>query len=382
MKFLDNLEKLSQMYDDMQGDDQKAASSQKKQKAKVPMAAKKPKVHDPGYQENAKTAVPADVRMFSGCKDDQTSADVHDTSSFGLPSGDTGEAGGACTNALLKSVSAPGAHKSWVDLLKSMQSVLKTKKFTQVPQLSTSRDINMQEPYDIMKAGSKRHKALLIGINYVGQQGELRGCHNDVEDMQQYIQTEGYTNTAQTMKVLMDDGQHEEPTAANIREAFEWLVGDAEAGDSLFMHYSGHGGNQKDDKGDEEDGMDETLIPVDYQQRGMITDDELFKLLIAPLPEGVEFTIVMDCCHSGSIMDLPFRFQGTGAVLEAVANGEVEPAMEANPNFNLRKVLQVGYELFQMYNTKNATPMQMGEHAMKQFGVSKESLMSKAKGLF
>ncbi len=44
------------------------------------------------------------------------------------------------------------------------------------------------------------------------------------------------------------------------------MVEGAQAGDNLFMHYSGHGGNMRDDNGDEKDGMDETLVPLDYQR--------------------------------------------------------------------------------------------------------------------
>jgi hypothetical protein len=33
----------------------------------------------------------------------------------------------------------------------------------QVPQLSTSRQIDLHEPFSIMKAGSTKHKALIIG---------------------------------------------------------------------------------------------------------------------------------------------------------------------------------------------------------------------------
>jgi metacaspase-1 len=62
---------------------------------------------------------------------------------------------------------------------------------------------------------------LRIGINYTGQQGALSGCHNDVEGMQEFIATEGYTNTAETQLVLLDDGVHQTPTAANIKAAFE-----------------------------------------------------------------------------------------------------------------------------------------------------------------
>jgi hypothetical protein len=38
-------------------------------------------------------------------------------------------------------------------------------------------------------------------------------------------------------------------------------------GDQLFFHYSGHGGTSKDRTGEEVDGMNETLIPVDAKVR-------------------------------------------------------------------------------------------------------------------
>ena len=37
--------------------------------------------------------------------------------------------------------------------------------------------------------GGGKTKSLLIGINYVGQQGQLAGCHNDVDMMKKYITT-------------------------------------------------------------------------------------------------------------------------------------------------------------------------------------------------
>lgn len=61
-----------------------------------------------------------------------------------------------------------------------------------------------------------------------------------------------------------------------------WLVHGAKAGDSLFMHYSGHGGSVKDHAGDEEDGKDETMIPVDYATKGQIKDDEILETVSAP----------------------------------------------------------------------------------------------------
>merc|ERR1712188_64209 len=47
-------------------------------------------------------------------------------------------------------------------------------------------------------------------------------------------------------------------------------------------------------------------IPCDYQSAGQITDDQLFEMLVKPLPKGVTMTVIMDCCHSGTGMDLSF----------------------------------------------------------------------------
>lgn len=48
----------------------------------------------------------------------------------------------------------------------------------------------------------------------VGTAGELRGCHNDVVTMAKYIASQGFVDGE--VKVLMDDGEHEEPTFDNI----------------------------------------------------------------------------------------------------------------------------------------------------------------------
>merc|ERR1712146_390040 len=105
-------------------------------------------------------------------------------------------------------------------------------------------------------------------------------------------------------------------TRENIIRAMHWLVEGAQEGDSLFFHYSGHGGTQKDDaqESDEADGQDETLIPVDYKTNGVIVDDEIHRILVAPLPRGVRITAITDCCHSGSIFDLPYTYTIDGSL--------------------------------------------------------------------
>merc|ERR1740117_2281092 len=54
--------------------------------------------------------------------------------------------------------------------------------------------------------------------------------------------------------------------------------------------------------------MDELLIPSDYQENGCLVDHELFDLMVVPVPSGVKMTVILDCCHSGSALDLPFTW--------------------------------------------------------------------------
>ncbi len=58
--------------------------------------------------------------------------------------------------------------------------------------------------------------------------------------------------------------------------------------------------------------MDETLCPCDYEEKGHIVDDELFELLVRPLPVGCRLTVLLDCCHSGSALDLAHIYNADG----------------------------------------------------------------------
>lgn len=85
-----------------------------------------------------------------------------------------------------------------------------------------------------------RRKALLIGINYFGQDGELAGCINDVRNVRRFL-TERYGYKREDMVILTDDQRDVmyHPTRQNIINAMQWLVNGAMPNDSLFFHYSG-----------------------------------------------------------------------------------------------------------------------------------------------
>ncbi|CRK47224.1 hypothetical protein BN1723_016731, partial [Verticillium longisporum] len=162
-----------------------------------------------------------------------------------------------------------------------------------------------------------RRKALLIGINYFGQRGQLRGCINDVKNMSAYL-VENFGYKREDMVILTDDQQNpvSQPTKQNLLRAMHWLVKDARPNDSLFFHYSGHGGQTKDLDGDEDDGYDEVVYPVDFRQVGHIVDDEMHRIMVKSLPPGVRLTAIFDSCHSGTALDLPYVYNTQGILKE------------------------------------------------------------------
>jgi len=158
-------------------------------------------------------------------------------------------------------------------------------------------------------------KALCIGINYTGQSNPLQGCVDDAKNVYKFLM-ENHSYPRSNIIVLTDDNSNprSQPTQKNIVNAMRWLVDGAHADDALFIHYSGHGGRTRDLDGDELDGWDEVIFPVDYKTSGIITDDVLHNTLVTPLPAGCRLTAVFDSCHSGSILDLNYEFHSNGRV--------------------------------------------------------------------
>ena len=77
------------------------------------------------------------------------------------------------------------------------------------------------------------------------------------------------------MVILRDDhppNPAQFPTKANILRAMHWLVADARPNDSLFFHYSGHGGQMVDFNSPQDDIYDETIYPVDFEHAGQIVN--------------------------------------------------------------------------------------------------------------
>ncbi|KZT04477.1 peptidase C14 [Laetiporus sulphureus 93-53] len=106
-------------------------------------------------------------------------------------------------------------------------------------------------------------------------------------------------------------GDERWPTRENIVRAMRDLVAGAQPGDHYVFHFSGHGGQVKNEDGTEKSGFDDVIWPVDIELRddddfeNYIKDDEIHDILVEHVPPGAHFMMVFDCCHSGTMADLP-----------------------------------------------------------------------------
>lgn len=187
-------------------------------------------------------------------------------------------------------------------------------------------------------------RALLIGINYIGSDDSLNGCINDITNIRKFLleKVDGYTNDSVT--VLTDDPKSStKPTKINMENAIKKFVSGCRAGDTLFFYYSGHGATLNDNNGDESDGKDNVLVPLDYKTAGVIRDDWLFTNMVNCLPAGVLLWAFTDCCHSGTMLDLQFNLQCN----TAYRNGQI--------NKNLKYINNDWSNQFGLSNEKNTT---------------------------
>lgn len=142
---------------------------------------------------------------------------------------------------------------------------------------------------------------LVVGINdYIGTQNDLDGAVNDARDIAGALDKAG----AKTVIALFD----KDATKANIERAWTELVGAAQAGDTIVFTYAGHGSQEPEPAGrnDEADGKNENFLLAGYRPKGegtkeRIVDDEISAWLKEADDRGIRVVFVADSCHSGTM---------------------------------------------------------------------------------
>jgi hypothetical protein len=193
------------------------------------------------YDDQVEEAIPATIYMFAAADDPPKQIDVSNIAGFQLPD-PAGRSGGACTSALLQTLWRDGdddVQYSWAETLELMQEKIDELGLEQIPQLSTSRQIDMNEEICITPPdceGVKR--AMLIGLNYTDDENALTSCHNDVRNMKKFLmEVHGFQR--ENMMILMDDGNHHEPTKQLILDGLRRLCEISQPGDCIFFQFSG-----------------------------------------------------------------------------------------------------------------------------------------------
>lgn len=144
--------------------------------------------------------------------------------------------------------------------------------------------------------------ALLVGISdytNFGDEigGDLPGAVNDARDWRDVLVGRmGFPE--ENIRMLLDG----EATRDGIREGLTgWLRSNVRAGDRVVFVFAGHGSQMWDTNGDEADGLDETICPVDVTRGSTdadISDDEI-EAWLNSIPTD-DITVIWDKCHAES----------------------------------------------------------------------------------
>jgi len=151
--------------------------------------------------------------------------------------------------------------------------------------------------------------ALLFGLNYAQcESGELRGCHNDIVNLQRYL-TSQCNYTEEEVKAFNDQDHKDQTSAEGILLTIYNLAKRTLSEDisDCFISYSGHGTQVRDQGAEEADGKDECLVPWDYGTNGIIRDDTI-KDVLCQFNPNTRVVFVCDACHSGSMIDSRYQY--------------------------------------------------------------------------
>ena len=163
--------------------------------------------------------------------------------------------------------------------------------------------------WGVQTLNAETRRALLIGISDYGNVDEdpnkwanISGA-NDITLLTPAFKAQGFSVTS-----LVDS----EATHAGITKALDKLAKESKKGDLVYIHFSMHGQPYEDLNGDEEDGWDEALIPIDaqmqylegvYEGENHLLDDELevyFNEIRHKIGKNGQLYVILDACHSGT----------------------------------------------------------------------------------
>ncbi|PBL04302.1 hypothetical protein ARMGADRAFT_979706 [Armillaria gallica] len=181
--------------------------------------------------------------------------------------------------------------------------------------LPVKLEVRPSLPGSPYRVDGSRFYAVLIGIDeYASYQ--LHGCVSDVRLMEQYL-TEDLCVPLNRIQLLLGSKEHTSPgdsmnpSRANLIGALLSIIANPEIlyGDNIVIFYSGHGSCYPfEGEGDAIEYI-EALCPIDRDtidgdgKRVPDISDREFNTILAQIAQvkGHCITVILDCCHSGSV---------------------------------------------------------------------------------
>lgn len=160
----------------------------------------------------------------------------------------------------------------------------------------------------VIPVSAQRKRAFMVGISHydtalTGYQWNNINGMEDVNLLSPILKIQGFYLTT-----LLD----EQATYDNITRQLTTFVNKTKKGDIVYLHFSSHGQPVEDINGDEEDGWDEAIVPIDayklykkgiYEGKKHLIDDQLNKY-IKKLREKIGpsgfLYVIIDACHAGT----------------------------------------------------------------------------------
>ncbi len=164
--------------------------------------------------------------------------------------------------------------------------------------------------------GKPQRHALLIGVTRypnLAERHQLNGPANDVALMRKtLVERLGVARDHITELAGWPSDAAQRPTRANIEREFARLAKTAAPGDQVMVLFAGHGSQQPDNDPpgtDEEDGLDEIILPADVggwdggtgHVLNAISDDTINVWVTAIRNQGAFIWLVFDACQSSTL---------------------------------------------------------------------------------
>jgi hypothetical protein len=147
-----------------------------------------------------------------------------------------------------------------------------------------------------------KKRALLIGINYFNMpEYRLLGCIDDICYMRNIL-IDAYRYDKSNIIMLRDDSENPLllPTYENIMRELNDIA--SSNSDEIWIQYSGHGSQFQNTT--DKTLMDNVIVPIDFY-KSYIFDYDIYKILLKIKCRAI---LLFDCCHSGSVGNLPWTF--------------------------------------------------------------------------